>query len=224
MNSIIDISLNLEPGMAAWPGENGVEFRRIQSLDKGDPSTSTHISMGIHSGTHIDAPAHFISSGKTIDQVDMGVFIGPIRIVHLPDKNRITERDLIKSNLPSGTTRVLFKTRNSEYWQKSPETFHPNFVALTEDAAEWIVNKKIKLIGIDYLSIQPYHHSPGVHRILLDSGVAVLEGLDLNSVTDTDYNLICLPLKLIGTEGAPARAVLTKLNTSFQNYKGQNGL
>ena len=216
MNNFIDISLKIQPGMAAWPGEKEIEFKRIQSLDKGDISTSTNISMSVHSGTHIDAPSHFIASGKTIDQMDMDVFMGPVRIVHLPTQDKITAQDLKNSNIPPGTTRLLFRTMNSEYWQKSPKVFQSDFVALTEDAAKWIVNKKVKLVGIDYLSIQPFHHSPDVHRILLESGIAVLEGLDLNGVKDTDYHLICLPLKMIGTEGAPARAVLTKLNISFQ--------
>jgi arylformamidase len=210
MNEFIDISVLVRQGMPIWPGESGVILDRVKSLDAGDSSNSSRLSMSIHSGTHVDAPFHFLPSGKKIDEMDLDIFIGPVRIIHMLFQDRITSADLISLNLPPDTRRLLFRTKNSDFWKQSPNTFQPDFVGLTEDAAEWVADSAIELVGIDYLSIQPYNDASQTHCILLQAGVAILEGLDLTHVEEKEYDLICLPLRLLGAEGAPARAVLRK--------------
>jgi arylformamidase len=157
----------------------------------------------------VDAPAHFIKDGLTVDQLPLDVLIGPAYVADLSEADAIRPDSLEASKLPRDTTRLLIKTRNSALWSDPHHQFNPDFVAITTEAANWVVNSGIRLIGIDYLSIQRYKDpEPLTHQILLEAGVVIVEGLCLQNVHAGLYTLICLPIKLEGSEGAPARSVL----------------
>jgi arylformamidase len=157
----------------------------------------------------VDAPLHFIENGATVEQLRLNILVGPARVVELPGINIITPDMLDAQKLPPETDRLLFKTKNSELWTDPGHEFNPNFVALSPESANWMVNKGIKLVGIDYLSIQMFKDAePLTHRLLLEAGIIIIEGLNLREVSPGVYQLICLPLKLAGCEGAPARAIL----------------
>jgi len=208
MPKIIDISVPMHSDMPIWPGSVGLQIRRIKRLERGDPGNISRLDCDIHTGTHVDAPLHFIRDGDSIDQIPLDIFCGPAFIATLSQVDAITANDLIALSLPKGIKRFLLKTRNSELWKKEEQDFSPDYVALTADAARWVVNQGIRLIGVDYLSVQRYQDSPETHKILLRAKVIIVESLNLADVTSGWYELICLPLKLVGTEGALARAVL----------------
>ena len=210
MPKIIDISVPLEVGMPSWPGSPGFQIYRTLTLESGGEANISQLDTDVHIGTHVDAPCHFISGGKAVEQLSLDVLMGPTYVANLPDVTSITAKDLEALNLPEQTSRLLLKTRNSELWQKKVREFQLDFVALTADAAEWLVHRHINLIGVDYLSVQRYGDSSLTHEILLGAGVIILEGLNLSEVTTGVYQLICLPLKLVGADGAPARTVLVK--------------
>jgi len=208
MLKIIDISIPLQPGMPIWPGSGGFKLEQMQLLNAGDPANVSRLVFDVHVGTHVDAPWHFWEDGATVDQLPLETLIGPAVVAYLPEVNAITAYDMEGLDLPSGTERLLRHTRNSNLWVRGVTEFKKDYVALTADAARWVVDHGILLIGIDYFSIQRYQDGPAAHKILLEADVIILEGLDLASVQPGDYELILLPLKLIGAEGAPARAVL----------------
>jgi arylformamidase len=167
------------------------------------------LACSVHTGTHVDAPAHFIDNGATVEQLPMEVLIGKAIVIDIPDEHIITPEIIEAQKLPVETERLLFKTKNSALWANPAHEFNPEFVALSAESARWIVSRGIKLVGIDYLSIQLFKDAaPLTHRILLEAGVIILEGLDLRAINPGTYQLICLPLKLAGSEGAPARAIL----------------
>jgi arylformamidase len=164
--------------------------------------------MSCHTGTHVDAPDHFLNNGITVDDLTLDLLVGRAYVLHLPDVSMITASVLMRADIPPRTRRLLFKTRNSTLWATGNQEFQTDFVALSVDAAELLVDRNVKLVGIDYLSIAPYKSGTAVHTILLSAGVVVVEGLDLSQVSQGRYNLHCLPLKLGGADGAPTRAVL----------------
>lgn len=206
---ILDISVSLSPGLPVWPGDSQIELERYRFISKGDASNDSRIACSVHSGTHVDAPAHFVENGATVEQLPLDVLIGPAYVTDLPEADVITPDILEAMTLPVKTHRLLFKTRNSELWADPHHLFHESFVALSADAARWIVQKGIRLVGIDYLSVQLFKDTEALtHRILLEAGVIIVEGLNLRKVGQGNYQLVCLPLKLAGSEGSPARAVL----------------
>ena len=211
---IIDISVPIKKGMPVWPKSLKPHFKRVLSFANGDSWTQTEINMDIHTGTHIDSPLHRIKGGASIDKLPLKAMMGPAFVAFLPKVKAITSRDLENLNMPRGTTRLLFRTSNSDFWSKEKIGFQKKFVALTFDGARWLVEHKIKLIGNDYLSVGPFRNTgevqAEVHRILLKNRVVILEGLNLSNVKPGVYQLICLPLKIINTEAAPVRAVLLK--------------
>ncbi|MBE9507205.1 MAG: cyclase family protein [Chloroflexi bacterium] len=204
----IDISVALHPDIPRWPGTPGFRLEWFKRLEAGDGCNNSRLDIDVHVGTHVDAPLHFVRKGKTVEQLALDVLIGPAQVVYLPDVTSVTAAVLSALTLPSDTTRLLLRTRNSAWWATGVQAFQPDFVALTEDAARWVVEHKIHLIGVDYLSVQRYQDGPAVHQILLGAEVVVVEGLNLAGVEPGQYELICLPLKIVGAEGAPARAVL----------------
>jgi arylformamidase len=157
----------------------------------------------------VDAPAHFIENGASVEQLTLEILMGPATVVELPEAEIITPELLEAQALAPETRRLLIKTKNSALWADPGHSFNPDFVALNSESARWIVNKGIDLVGIDYLSIQMFKDTdPLTHRILLEAGIVIVEGLDLRKAGPGDYQLYCLPLKLAGCEGAPARTVL----------------
>jgi len=205
---LIDISLPILPGMIVWPGSRKVEFKKWKRMDKGDRSNDTEIYINVHTGTHIDAPRHFIKDGKTIDQIQLKRFIGKVYVVEIMGVNEITAKDLSGAGIPISANRILCKTDNSQLWLYDNGVFFEDFVAFTADAAQWLIDRKVELVGIDYLSVQKYKDHPEVHRKLLGAGVTVLEGLNLHQVKPGYYTLFCFPLKLVEVEASFVRAVL----------------
>lgn len=205
---IIDISLPLSEQTPHWPTDTPIRLWRTSSIADGAHSNDTHMETSLHAGTHYDAPLHFLDGGKSIEKLDLSVYIGPAYVVYVPKVKRITAQDLEKIRLPKGTTRILFKTKNSKHWSSVHPGFTKEYVGLTADAAEWVVKNSIKLVGIDYLSVASFDEIVSVHQILLSKGIAILEGLNLRKVKEGKYELIALPLLIPGSEAALARAIL----------------
>jgi arylformamidase len=206
---IYDISLTIQNGMVVWPGDPQVSLERISKIEDGANANVSRLEMSVHTGTHMDAPRHFIQGAKTIDTLPLELLIGPVQVVELADSvDLITAAVIDQAGIAPDTVRVLFKTRNSAYWLKKEQVFEPCFVAVSAEGAEALVRRGIRLVGIDYLSIAPYKNSRPTHQILLGSEMVILEGANLNGISPGMYTLICLPPKLGGSDGAPARAVL----------------
>jgi arylformamidase len=183
-------------------------MKRLSSIASGDNANVSQISMSCHTGTHVDAPDHFLNNGKTVESLSLDLLIGRAYVLHLPDVNLITASVLMNADIPPRTRRLLFKTRNSDFWANGNKEFQTDFVGISVDAAELLVDRNVKVVGIDYLSIAPFKQGKPVHTILLDAGMVVIEGLDLSRVSQGRYTLHCLPLKLGGADGAPTRAIL----------------
>jgi len=200
-----DVSWPVSSGLPVWPGDSGVSLEMVRRIGEHSPANVSHLACGVHSGTHVDAPLHFIPGAGDVLSLPLDVLIGPARVIALPNVDAITLAALAPF-VVAGVTRLLFKTRNSAL---SRDRFHTDYVALSLDAAHWLVKQGVRLVGVDYLSVETYHADYAVHRTLLGANVVVVEGLDLSQVSPGDYDLYCLPLKLAGSEGAPARVILT---------------
>ena len=206
---LYDISLTVTPGLPVWPGDPKFSIERMSDMRTGAAATVSRVAMGVHTGTHIDAPAHFIRDGAGIDALPLDALVGPARVVLLrPRGDAIGAGELVDAKIPRGTRRLLLRTPNSARWRERRPRFHRDFLALAPEAAAWIVARGIRLVGIDALSIAPFRNGAETHRILLSAGVVVVEGLDLGAVPAGRYTLAALPVKLGGADGAPARAVL----------------
>lgn len=205
----IDISVPLRNGMVSWPGDPPFELNRISDVAKGDHATISKISMGSHTGTHIDAPAHFIKDGTDVARLPLEVMVGPARVIQIKDRGAIKEEELKTHSIARGD-RVLFKTRNSTDAWRSRE-FVEDFVHLTEQVARYLVGLGVRMVGVDYLSVGAYKGGGAeVHETLLGHGVWIIEGLDLSRVDEGMYDLVCLPLKIESGDGSPARAILRR--------------
>jgi len=203
----IDVSVTLKNGMVGWPGDPVARISHVLELERGDPCTVSLLEMGAHSGTHMDAPAHFVAGGVGIDQMPVDAAIGPARIIAIDDRESITLDELEPHQIQPGE-RILFKTHNSDrVWETGP--FAEDFVYLSAPAARYLVERHVGLVGIDYLSVGGFG-ADGVetHQALLNAGIWVIEGLYLNGVPPGAVDLICLPLKIAGGDGAPARALV----------------
>ncbi len=206
---ILDISVPLSARLPVWPGDPQIVLEHYRTISEGNTSNDSRIACSVHSGTHVDAAAHFIENGITVEKLPLDIFIGPATVIELPEADIITPEILEAQDLPMQTRRLLFKTKNSALWADPDHQFNADFVALSSEAAGWIANRGINLVGTDYLSIQMFKDTePLTHRILLEAGIVIVEGLDLQKVNPGNYQLVCLPIKLAGSEGAPARAVL----------------
>ncbi len=201
MTEIIDISVPVRPGMVTYPGDPTVTLERVVSIADGGVVNLSRLDFGVHSGTHVDAPVHFIDGAAAAESLPLDVLIGPARVLDLTAAERLDASAFDGVELQE---RVLLKTRNSELWER--ETFADEFLALTEDGARALIEAGVRLVGIDYLSIG----DEAAHHALLGAGVVAIEGLDLRGVVPGDYRLVCAPLKLVGSDGAPARALLIR--------------
>lgn len=207
--TIHDISLTISPELPVWPGDPAVLIERIAQIESGANANVSRMNMGVHTGTHVDAPFHFLPEGSCVEQLPLDVLVGPSFVLDLQQEvDIITGPILEKSNIPADTRRLLIKTRNSDYWKISGAVFQTNFVGISNDGAEFLVSLGIQLIGIDYLSVAPYKQSRPTHEALLKAGIVVVEGLNLSEIQQGYYTLYCLPLKIAGSDGAPARAIL----------------
>lgn len=208
---LIDISVPISAALAVWPGDPPVALERASSIDRGDECNVTMIRMGAHTGTHLDAPLHFLADGPPVDSIPAGTLIGPCRVIELAAHPLIERRDIERHDL-GGQSRILFKTGNSLLWDEHPAEFRRDYVSLGLDAARYLVETGVRLVGIDYLSIESFEAPDHpVHRLLLRNNIAILEGINLAAAGPGDYELICLPLKIRGAEGAPARAFLREI-------------
>lgn len=203
----IDVSVPLRTGMVHWPDNPPVRIEFESSIQRGDVANVSTLSLGAHTGTHMDAPLHFIPDGAGIDQVPFDAVIGPARVIEIQDPVSIRATELVRHHMQAGE-RVLFKTRNSRLWAQGDQ-FAEDFVFIDEEAARYLANAHVQTIGVDYLSVGGYHvDGAAVHRTLLAAGIWIIEGLDLSLVAPGAYELVCLPLKIPGRDGAPSRAVL----------------
>lgn len=206
--TIYDITNSIRSQMPVYEGDPGVEIASWSALAKGDSSNVSYLHFGAHTGTHVDAPAHFIEGARKIDSLPLELLIGRARIVRVPDDATEIERNFLAACDLNQVERVLFHTRNSSFWN---EGFRKDFTHLTPEAAQHLVDIGIKLVGTDYLSIEKFHSGHHrTHLTLLSKGIVILEGLNLSDVPAGDYELICLPLKIAegAGDGAPARVVL----------------
>jgi arylformamidase len=203
----MDVSVPLRSGMVHWPGDPAVSIELVAAMARGDDADVTAIDMGAHTGTHVDAPSHFVAGGASLDDLDPDVVFGPARVIAIADPAAVTAAELERHDIQRGE-RLLFRTSNSERcW--STDEFVEDFVYVSEDAAALLATREVRLVGIDYLSVGGFHvDGAAIHRRLLGAGVWIIEGLDLRGVTPGRYELICLPLRLAGAEGGPARVML----------------
>ncbi|MEX0658216.1 MAG: cyclase family protein [Egibacteraceae bacterium] len=208
--TVYDISAPLRGDLPVWPGEQGLR-RELVAEQPEDPATVSHLSLGAHTGTHVDAPVHFLPGGGGVETFPPDAFVGRCHVVDLRGVHeRIGADDLSRADLPAGAERILARTRNSG-WSRTDRAFREDYVAYDPSAAQWCLDRGVRLLGIDYVSIETFaaqHDGFPVHKALLGAGVAVLEGLDLDGVAAGAYDLAALPLLLPGSDGAPARAVL----------------
>jgi arylformamidase len=193
--------------MVHWPGDPEFHIERATDQEKGDVATVSRMTLGVHTGTHMDAPLHFIRHTPSIDTMPLDATVGPARVIPIRDRKSIKRAELIEHNISSGE-RILFKTANSEHlW--NTDQFDEDFVYICQDAARYLAERCVRTVGVDYLSVGGFQQDgPETHEALLGAGIWIIEGLNLSAVEPGDYELVCLPLRLMGAEGSPARAIL----------------
>ena len=211
---IYDLTVPISSELPTYPSDPGIKFADWSKLADGAGANVSSLCFGAHTGTHVDAPAHFIEGAKKVESLDLESLIGEAQVIEVPEDRATIDEQFVMANVAAGTTRVLFKTRNSTFWTGDKADFITDFTHVELKAAQWLVKRGVRLVGIDYLSIEKFgakEHE--VHRELLSHEVIILEGLNLANVPAGKYELICLPLRLrtpLG-DGAPARAVLRTL-------------
>jgi arylformamidase len=200
---IHDISVPIREQMPIYAGNPGVTLTRVQSIADGASANVSRLDLGVHTGTHVDAPLHHFDGGPGAESVPLEPLVGPAVVVDATAVREALDEDTVSAlDIPPGAERVLFKTRNSSLWER-PD-FTRDFVRLDGGGARYLVERGVRLVGIDYLSVGDVD----AHRVLLGAGVVPLEGLDLRGIEPGEYRLICLPLRLENADGAPARAIL----------------
>lgn len=208
---IYDLSVPISVDLPTYPGDPGICIKDWSKLANGDGANVTTLSFGAHTGTHVDAPAHFIEGTKKVESLDLEILIGEAQVIYVPEEKRVIDEEFVTANCAVGSKRVLFKTRNSAFWTRDFTEFRTDFTYLDLPAAQALIGLGVKLVGIDYLSVEKFASKEHeVHRALLSHEVIIVEGLNLTDVPAGKYELICLPLRLrshLG-DGAPARAVL----------------
>lgn len=211
MPKIYDLSVPLSSALPTYPGDPGIQIHDWSKLANGDAANVSTLNFGAHTGTHVDAPAHFIEGARKVDALALDVLIGEAQVVEVPEDKRVIDEEFVVANCPPEATRIIFKTRNSAFWTGDFTEFRTDFTYLDLAAAQRLVEQGVKLLGIDYLSIEKFKSKDHeTHRALLSHEVIIVEGLNLTGVPAGKYELICLPLRLrshLG-DGAPARAVL----------------
>ncbi len=204
----IDVSIPLHNGMVGWPGDCAFNRTLTHSMQSGAANNLSEISTSAHTGTHMDAPLHFVRDGLAIDSMPLDAGIGRARVIAIKDPEAVQPDELEPYSIAKGE-RILFRTRNSER-DLSAQPFVKDFVSISPDAARYLAGRGVRLVGVDYLSVGAFQDDSGrdTHRALLSAGIWIIEGLVLNKIAPGEYDLICLPLRIVGSDGAPARAVL----------------
>lgn len=208
MTQLFDVSLPISPAMMTWPGDPGVELHRAKSLQT-DGANVSNLKIGTHTGTHVDPASHFIDGAGGIDTIPVDVLVGPCVVVDARDAEVIDEA--VVARAPQDAERVLFRTRNSEIWARGQTEFPSSYVYVTIEGARALVGRGVRLVGVDFLSVEK-QGAPGhpVHVALLEQRIVIVEGLNLSQIEPGEYTLACLPLKIADGDGAPARAVLMR--------------
>lgn len=214
MKKYYDISVSVHPGLLVWEGDPPLVIRSAASIERGDIANVSRLEIGAHTGTHVDAPVHFVPGRKGVDSLNLDTLIGPAYVVDLSDVVcEITARDFAQANIPENTIRLLCKTSNSRLWSKLPSSFDRDFVGISPDGAQWLIDHGIELVGVDYLGVERFESvgkGAPTHHALLEKEIIIVEGLDLSDVPAGIYMFICLPVKLKDLDGAPSRAILIK--------------
>ena len=207
--SIYDISVSLRSGGLVYPGNPAISISPQQAISQGAGANVSRVDFGSHSGTHVDAPKHFFDDGAGVDALSLDVLVGPARLLAFADAvMSIGEAELAAHDL-TGVTRVLLKTRNSAWLASGSAEFHPDYTYVAPDGAAYLASLGVRLVGVDYLSVEQFHSGHHrTHRTLLERGIVIVEGLVLREPPAGSYELVCLPIKLAGLDGAPARAIL----------------
>jgi arylformamidase len=212
---IYDVSVRLSETTPTYPGDPGIEISSWKSIANGDSANVSLLHMGAHSGTHVDAPAHFIAGAGRVESLSLESLIGEAQVVVVPDTITTIDAGFAKAHCQPGRERILFKTRNSNFWSGQNPVFHADFTHLDLSAAEYLIGQGAKLVGIDYLSIEQFKSKTHeTHLALLSKGIVIVEGLDLREVEAGIYDLICLPLRIASGsgDGSPVRAILRTLD------------
>jgi arylformamidase len=207
---IYDVTLPITVSLPVWPGDPHPKIERFEKIEEGAGANVTRIDMSVHTGTHVDAPFHFLGGDSdTIEKITLNQLIGRAYVIELPDAVYVIDQSVLeKAEIPPRTRRLIFKTRNSQFWAKGNQEFQTDFVAINSEGAQFLVDRGIRVVGVDYLSVAPFASQNPTHQILLQAGVVIIEGLDLSQVSQGRYTLYCLPLKIVGSDGAPARVIL----------------
>jgi arylformamidase len=206
---LLDVSVLLAPGLAAYPGNPEFDMTPVKRIASGDSSNNSRLVMGTHTGTHVDAPRHFFDDRPGADSLPLELLVGRARVIDLPHRGGITEAHLAAAGLREDL-RVLLRTPNSALWNSS-QGFYKDYTYVTEGGAKFLVDQGVKVVGVDYLSVEQFKKAGApTHHVLLGSGVIVIEGLNLSEAEAGQYEMYCLPLRIAGADGAPARVVLKR--------------
>jgi len=206
--TLYDLSLTLTKDLPTWPGDPPLRLEKTSSIVEGEQFNVTQLSSSVHIGTHVDAPAHFLEDGTTVDQIPLELMVGPAEVFFVSGLQTIHSQDLRHAGIQEGKKRVLLQTVNSQFWADHEDNFQEDFLGLAADAAEYLVACGVEVIGVDYLSVAPFPDQVPTHRILLEAGILIIEGINLTGIQPGPYTLLCLPLKIGGADGAPARVLL----------------
>jgi len=210
---IYDVTIPISETMPVWPGEPGVQIEAVARIAQGDRINASRVNISSHTGTHVDAPYRYIQKGLTADRLPLTLLMGPAFVAEVDglEGNTIQVYDLARLHFPADTKRLLIKTGNSDLWQCGYTEFEQNFIHLAPETADWLVKRNIGLIGMDYLSVEAFGvRESRVHHALLSAGVVILEGLDLSRVPPGPCELVCLPLRIQGSDAAPARVLVIR--------------
>ncbi len=207
---LLDVSVLLTPGLTTYPGNPAFEISPVNRIAAGDAANNSRLVMGTHTGTHVDAPKHFLDDRPGVDALPLDLLIGRARVIDMPHRGAITAAHLEGAGLREDL-RVLLRTPNSALWNDPRHAFHREYTYVAEDAAKFLVNQGVKVVGVDYLSVEKFH-TPGhpAHHALLGAGVVIIEGLNLSDAEPGQYEMYCLPLRIEGADGSPARVVLKR--------------
>ncbi len=206
---LLDVSVLLTPGIASYPGNPEFDIQPVNRIAAGDSANNSRLVMGTHTGTHVDAPKHFLDDRPGVDALPLDLLIGRARVIDMPVRGAITAKHLEDAGLREDL-RVLLRTPNSALWN-AKQPFHPDYTHLSGDGAKYLVDQGVKVVGVDYLSVEKFH-TPAhpAHHALLGAGVIIIEGLNLSDAEPGVYEMYCLPLRIEGADGAPARVVLKR--------------
>jgi len=208
---IFDVSLPIHNNMMPFYQDPTASIYRVRDMDKGDDANVSELKMGCHCGTHLDAPVHFVPGAPAVESLSLDDLIGPALVLEFPDSlDQIHAKDLEQAGIPEGVTRILFKTRNSKLWGRKETKFSKDYVGVEADAARWLIDHGLKVVGHDHLSVCPFHDLLTPHRLFFEARIIVIEGLNLTDIEPGLYQLICMPLNIVGGDGAPCRVALIR--------------